>query len=222
MSEFLSGIDAQGRVGGVSLAALVAEFGSPLYVYDGDAIRAQFRAYLAHGLPRELLLHFAVKANSNLALLRLLADEGAGFDIVSGGELARVLQAGGDATRVVFSGVAKTDAEMQAALAAGIGCFNVESAAELQCLAEVASAMGKVAPVALRVNPDVDAKTHPYISTGMRENKFGVALEDAPALYRWAAVQPSLRVVGVGCHIGSQIRSLAPFLQAADSVLTPT
>ena len=219
MSEFLSGMDAQGRVGGVSLVDLVAEFGSPLYVYDGDAIRGQFRAYLAHGLPRELQLHFAMKANSNLAILRLLAAEGAGFDIVSGGELARVLQAGGDAAQVVFSGVAKTDAEMEAALAAGIGCFNVESAAELQRLAEVASAMGKVAPVALRVNPDVDAKTHPYISTGMRENKFGVALEDAPALYRWAAVQPSLRVVGVGCHIGSQIRSLAPFLAAADSVL---
>ena len=219
MSEFLSGMDAQGRVGGVSLVDLVAEFGSPLYVYDGDAIRAQFRAYLAHGLPRELQLHFAMKANSNLAILRLLAAEGAGCDIVSGGELARVLQAGGDAAQVVFSGVAKSDAEMQAALAAGIGCFNVESAAELQCLAEVATAMGKVAPVALRVNPDVDAKTHPYISTGMRENKFGVALEDAPALYRWAAVQPSLRVVGVGCHIGSQIRSLAPFLEAADSVL---
>ena len=182
MSEFLSGLDAQGRVGGVSLVQLVAEFGSPLYVYDGDAIRAQFRAYLAHGLSREVRLHFAMKANSNLAILRLLAAEGAGFDIVSGGELARVLQAGGDAARVVFSGVAKTDAELQAALAAGIGCFNVESAAELQCLAEVATAMGKVAPVALRVNPDVDAKTHPYISTGMRENKFGVALEDAPAL----------------------------------------
>ena len=119
MSEFLSGMDAQGRVGGVSLVDLVAEFGSPLYVYDGDAIRAQFRAYLAHGLPRELQLHFAMKANSNLAILRLLAAEGAGFDIVSGGELARVLQAGGDAAQVVFSGVAKSDAEMQAALAAG-------------------------------------------------------------------------------------------------------
>ena len=219
MSEFLSGMDAQGRVGGVSLVDLVAEFGSPLYVYDGDAIRAQFRAYLAHGLPREVQLHFAMKANSNLAILRLLAAEGAGFDIVSGGELARVLQAGGDAAQVVFSGVAKSDAEMQAALAAGIGCFNVESAAELQRLAELASAMGKVAPVALRVNPDVDAKTHPYISTGMRENKFGVALEDAPALYRFAAAQPSLRVAGIGCHIGSQIRLLEPFLQAADSVL---
>lgn len=127
MSEFLSGMDAQGRVGGVSLVDLVAEFGSPLYVYDGDAIRGQFRAYLAHGLPRELQLHFAMKANSNLAILRLLAAEGAGFDIVSGGELARVLQAGGDAAQVVFSGVAKTDAEMEAALAAGIGCFNVST-----------------------------------------------------------------------------------------------
>ena len=220
MSEFLSGLDLRGCVGGVSLVDLVAEFGSPLYVYDGDAIRARFCGYLAHGLPRGLSLHYALKANSNLAILRLLAAEGAGFDIVSGGELARVLQAGGEPAQVVFSGVAKTDAEMEAALAAGIGCFNVESAAELHRLAEVAAAMGVVAPVALRVNPDVDAKTHPYISTGMRENKFGVALEDAPALYRWAAAQPSLRVAGIGCHIGSQIRSLAPFLQAADSVLT--
>lgn len=219
MSEFLSGLDLRGCVGGVSLVDLVAKFGSPLYVYDGDAIRARFCGYLAHGLPRGLSLHYALKANSNLAILRLLAAEGAGFDIVSGGELARVLQAGGEPAQVVFSGVAKTDAEMEAALAAGIGCFNVESAAELHRLAEVAAAMGVVAPVALRVNPDVDAKTHPYISTGMRENKFGVALEDAPALYRFAAAQPSLRVIGVGCHIGSQIRALEPFLEAADSVL---
>lgn len=218
-AEFLSGVDGQGCVDGVPLAALADTFGTPLYVYRAAAMLAALRAYHAHGLAQQVSLHYAVKANSNLALLRLFAGAGAGFDIVSGGELERVLRAGGAPSGVVFSGVAKTDAELARALAVGVGCFNVESSAELQRLAELAAAAGVVAPVALRVNPDVDADTHPYISTGLRGNKFGVALEDAPALYRRAASLPSLRVVGIGCHIGSQIRSIAPFLAALDSLL---
>ena len=217
-ADFFSGLDAAGCVAGVSLTELAGRFATPLYVYDAATIRARLRDYHAHGGDGAVFLHYAVKANSNLALLRLIAAEGAGFDIVSAGELARVLRAGGDAAQVVFSGVAKSDAELQAALAAGIGCFNVESAEELQRLAEVAGTLGKMAPFALRVNPDVDAQTHPYISTGMRENKFGVAPDAAPELYRWAASQSALRAVGVGCHIGSQIVSLAPFAEAADSL----
>jgi len=165
------------------------------------------------------LVCYAMKANSNLAVLDLFARLGSGFDIVSGGELARVVAAGGDPRRVVFSGVGKTEAEMERALAAGILCFNVESAAELQHLAAVAMRMGKVAPVSFRVNPDVDPKTHPYIATGLKESKFGVAFSDAPALYRHAVTLPSIAVRGIDIHIGSQITELSPYREAVEKVL---
>lgn len=166
------------------------------------------------------LVCFAVKANPSLAILNLFARLGAGFDIVSGGELARVLAAGGDPAKVVFSGVGKTETEMRAALDAGIFCFNVESAAELERLNAVAGNMDKIAPVSLRVNPNVDAKTHPYISTGLKNNKFGVAYEDAFTLYQRAAAMPNIAVHGVDCHIGSQLTELSPFLDAFDRVLS--
>ena len=218
-AEFFSGVDEHGCVDGVALSSLADEFGTPLYVYRAAAMRAALRAYHAHGLEQQVALYYAVKANSNLALLRLFTEAGTGFDIVSGGELERVLRAGGAPSGVVFSGVAKSDEEISRALAVGIGCFNVESPAELRRLAELAASAGVIAPVALRVNPDVDAGTHPYISTGLRGNKFGVAIADAPALYREALQLPPLKVVGVGCHIGSQIRAIAPFLAAMDSLL---
>ncbi len=203
----------------VPLAEIAARFGTPTYVYSRRAIEAAYGAY-AHALAgRDALLCFAIKANSNLAVLNLLARLGAGFDIVSGGELARVLAAGGDARKTVFSGVGKTTVEIAQALAADILCFNVESAAELDMIETVAAQLGKRAPVSLRVNPDVDPNTHPYISTGLRENKFGVAYADAVALYRRAAASRHLEVVGIDCHIGSQITALAPYVDAADRVL---
>jgi len=166
-----------------------------------------------------VLVCYALKANSNLAIIDLLARRGAGFDIVSGGELKRVLAAGGDASRVVFSGVGKQRGEMRAALEAGVRCFNVESESELRRLDEVAAELGRRAPVSLRVNPDVDAGTHPYISTGLRENKFGIAHEDALRVYRLAAALPNIDVAGIDCHIGSQITTIEPFLAALDKVL---
>ncbi|MDM7463110.1 MAG: diaminopimelate decarboxylase [Tepidimonas taiwanensis] len=207
------------RLEGVALADIAAAYGTPAYVYSLAALRAAFEAYrdALAGLPA--LVCYAVKANSNLGVLSAFARLGAGFDIVSGGELARVLAAGGSAARVVFSGVGKSEAEMRQALAAGIRCFNVESAAELDRLSAVAQQMGKVAPIALRVNPDVDPKTHPYISTGLRSNKFGVAFDEALALYRRAAALPGLRVAGIGCHIGSQLLDGAPVVEAAEKVL---
>lgn len=211
--------DGQWCLDDVALLPLAAEFGTPLYIYSAEYIRMRYRNYYAHSTTENLSLHYAVKANNNISVLRLLAQEGAGFDIVSRGELEKVILAGGSPENIVFSGVGKTDAEIHRALEVGIGCFNVESQAELHRLAEIATQAGKIARIALRVNPDVDAQTHPYISTGMRENKFGIALELAPALYRWAQQQPCLRIIGVGCHIGSQITSLSPFLAATDSVL---
>ncbi|MDO5090303.1 MAG: diaminopimelate decarboxylase [Cardiobacteriaceae bacterium] len=207
------------RFEGVAAEDLVAQFGTPLYVYSLAAVRRHVDAYHQHDFPEKAKLHYAVKANGNLALLAEMARLGMGFDIVSGGELARVLAAGGAAENIVFSGVAKTDAEIDAALAAGIGCFNVESREELQILAARAQALGTTAPVALRVNPDVDANTHPYISTGLKDNKFGVAIEEAEALYHQALALPALRVRGISCHIGSQIVNLDPFAKAMDSVL---
>jgi diaminopimelate decarboxylase len=203
----------------VPLATIAARFGTPCYVYSRMAIEAAFRDYdgALAGLPH--LVCYAAKANGNLAVLDILARLGCGFDIVSGGELARVIAAGGDPARTVFSGVGKTDAELQAALAAGILCFNVESEGELHRLARVAQAAGRRAPISLRVNPDVDARTHPYISTGLRENKFGVPIEAAESLYRAAAALPSLAPVGVDMHIGSQVTELAPFRDAAQRVL---
>ncbi len=204
---------------GVPLSAVASAHGTPTYVYSRAEIEARFRAYDAAFGRHPHLVCFAVKSNSNLAVLNLLARLGAGFDIVSGGELERVLAAGGEAGKVVFSGVGKSRAEMARALEVGIRCFNVESLPELERLNEVALAHGKRAPVSLRVNPDVDAKTHPYISTGLKENKFGIAIEDAEAAYLRAAALPGLEVVGVDCHIGSQLTELRPFIDALERVL---
>ena len=202
-----------------ALADIAREFSTPCYVYSKDALTQAFTNFSAGFSDCSHLICFAVKANPNLAILNLFARLGAGFDIVSGGELARVLTAGGDPKKVVFSGVGKTEAEMQAALNAGIFCFNVESASELKRLNQVALSMGKVAPVSLRVNPNVDAKTHPYISTGLKNNKFGVAYEEALGIYEQAAGMPGIAIHGVDCHIGSQITELSPFLDAFDRVL---
>jgi len=203
----------------VSLTQIAAQFGTPCYVYSRAALTAAFRRFDAGFAGHDHLVCYAVKANPNLAILNLFAKLGAGFDIVSGGELARVLAAGGDPGKVVFSGVGKTAAEMRAALQAGIFCFNVESAAELERLNTVAGELGKRAPVSLRVNPNVDAKTHPYISTGLKNNKFGVAYEEALALYQRAAAMPNIDIHGVDCHIGSQLTELSPFMDALDRVL---
>lgn len=203
----------------VSLVDLAERFGTPLYIYSRATLERHYRAFDDAFGDHPHRICYAVKANSNIAVLNLLARLGAGFDIVSGGELTRVLRAGGDPAGIVFSGVGKTADEMELALAAGIHCFNVESAAELELLNLVAGEQDTVAPVSIRVNPDVDAQTHPYISTGLKENKFGVDILDAPALYQRAHELPHLNVIGVDCHIGSQLTSLAPFLDAADRVL---
>ena len=201
------------------LAEIAARFGTPTYVYSRAALEAAFTAWKDALAGRPALVCYAVKANSNLGILSVFARLGAGFDIVSGGELARVLAAGGRADKVVFSGVGKTRAEMRQALQAGIRCFNVESAAELEHLDAVAGELGVSAPVSLRVNPDVDPKTHPYISTGLKGNKFGVAHERTLATYQRAAALPGLRIVGIDCHIGSQITEVSPYLDAVDRVL---
>jgi diaminopimelate decarboxylase len=211
------------HVESVALGDIAARFGTPCYVYSRAALTATYAAYRdalqAHGLADRSLVCYAVKANSNLAILNLFARLGAGFDIVSGGELARVLAAGGSAGKIVFSGVGKSRAEMRAALEAGIHCFNVESASELDQLDEVAGSLGRRAPVSLRVNPDVDAKTHPYISTGLKTAKFGIAFGEAFDIYRRAARLPHIAVRGIDCHIGSQLLDPAPAAEAADKVL---
>ena len=201
------------------LSKIAAEFGTPTYVYSKEALTSAFKRFDTGFEGTDHLVCFAVKSNPSLAILSLFAKLGAGFDIVSGGELARVIAAGGDASKVVFSGVGKTEAEMRSALEAGIFCFNVESASELDRLNSVAGSMNKIAPVSLRVNPNVDAKTHPYISTGLKNNKFGVAYEDALSLYQAAAKMPNIDIHGVDCHIGSQLTELSPFLDALDRVL---
>jgi diaminopimelate decarboxylase len=203
----------------VPLADIAERFGTPTWVYSRGAIEAAWDEFAQATAGRRALVCYAIKANSNLAVLELLARRGAGFDIVSAGELARVLAAGGDPARIVFSGVGKRHTEMRAALAAGVRCFNVESESELVHLDSVAGSMGLRAPVSLRVNPDVDAGTHPYISTGLRENKFGISHERALAAYRQAAALPNLRIEGIDCHIGSQITEIAPFLAALDRLL---
>lgn len=203
----------------VPLTDLAQEFGTPLYVYSRKALQDAWDAYRVAAGERDVLVCFGMKANSNLAVLNEFKKLGAGFDIVSGGELARVLAVGGDPSKIVFSGVGKQVWEMQAALKAGVKCFNVESEAELVRLAEVAKQMGVVAPVSLRVNPDVDAQTHPYISTGLKENKFGIAIETAPLVYQRATQFDSLNIVGVDCHIGSQITEVSPYLDALDKLL---
>lgn len=203
----------------VPLNQIAEEHGTPCYVYSKQALTHAFTSFRAGLNNTDHLICFAVKSNPNIAVLNVFAELGAGFDIVSGGELARVIAAGGDPKKVVFSGVGKTVDEMQAALEAGIFCFNVESASELSRLNRVAAEMGKIAPVSLRVNPDVDAKTHPYISTGLKNNKFGVAFEDAITVYKEAAAMPNIAIHGVDCHIGSQITEIAPFIDALDRVL---
>lgn len=203
----------------VALSRIAREFGTPCYVYSRAALTEAYRSFDTAFAGREHLVCYAVKANSNLAILNLFARLGAGFDLVSGGELQRVLAAGGDPGKVVFSGVGKTADEMRQALDAGILCFNVESESELLRLDQVAGSMGKIAPVSLRVNPDVDPKTHPYISTGLKGNKFGVAYDEAPRLYRLASELPHIAVQGLDCHIGSQITELSPFADALDKVL---
>ena len=203
----------------VDLKRLAEQHGTPLYVYSRATLERHWKAFDDALGEHPHLVCYAVKANSNLAVLALLARLGSGFDIVSGGELARVLKAGGDPAKVVFSGVGKTIAEMEQALETGIRCFNVESEAELMALNEVAGAHGIVAPVSLRVNPDVDARTHPYISTGLKENKFGIGVDKAPGVYQQAAEAANLRVEGIDCHIGSQLTEIAPFVDALDRVL---
>ena len=203
----------------VALDQIATEFGTPCYVYSKSALTQAFEDFSAGFANTNHLVCFAVKSNPSLAILNLFAKLGAGFDIVSGGELARVLAAGGDPKKVVFSGVGKTELEMQAALNVDIFCFNVESVSELARLNKVAGEVGKVAPISLRINPNVDAKTHPYISTGLKNNKFGVAYEDALNIYLQAAAMPNIAIHGVDCHIGSQITELSPFLDAFDRVL---
>ena len=206
-------------VEGAALSRLAATYGTPLFVYSKAAMLSALAAYQRGFAGRNAQICYAMKANSSLGVLQVFANAGCGFDIVSGGELDRVMAAGGDAAKVIFSGVGKTRAEMAQALKAGIGCFNVESEAELDVLSNVALGVGLTAPVSIRVNPNVDPKTHPYISTGLKGNKFGVAHEDALRIYQHAASLKGLRVVGIDCHIGSQITTTAPYLDAMDRVL---
>jgi len=204
----------------VPLDQIARAHGTPCYVYSRAAIERAYAEYAVALAGRDALVCFSVKSNSNLAVLALLARLGAGFDIVSGGELARVLAAGGDPRRTIFSGVGKSEAEIAQAIEAGILCLNLESEAELERVAAVATGVGRRAPIAFRVNPDVDPKTHPYISTGLKQNKFGVAQEDAERLYRRAAAMASVDVVGIGCHIGSQLTEAAPLVEAARRIAT--
>ncbi|MEO7401991.1 MAG: diaminopimelate decarboxylase [Polaromonas sp.] len=204
---------------GVPVSELARAHGTPLFVYSKAAMLSALAAYQRGFAGRHAQICYAMKANSSLAVLQVFAQAGCGFDIVSGGELERVQAAGGDMRKVIFSGVGKTRAEMQQALAVGIGCFNVESEAELDVLSEVATAMKRQAPVSIRVNPNVDPKTHPYISTGLKGNKFGIAHEDALRVYQHAASLENLRIVGIDCHIGSQITEATPYLDAMDRVL---
>ena len=203
----------------VALPVIAERFGTPVYVYSRAAILERWQAFANAVRGRRALVCYALKANSNLAIIDLLAREGAGFDIVSGGELRRVLAAGAAPDRVVVSGVGKSTAEIELALAAGVRCFNVESESELKWVSATATKAGATAAVSLRVNPDVDARTHPYISTGLRENKFGVPYDEAPALYALAATLPSIEVVGIDCHIGSQITEIEPFVAALERMI---
>ena len=218
-SPFLSQRQGQLWLEEVRLSELAAQHGTPLFAYSKAAMLSALGAYQKAFAGRDARVHYAMKANSSLGVLQVFAQAGCGFDIVSGGELARVLAAGGLASQVIFSGVGKTRAEMRWALQAGIACFNVESEAELDVLNDVAQSLGQRAPVSIRVNPNVDPQTHPYISTGLKGNKFGIAHEDTLRCYLHAAQLPGLRVVGIDCHIGSQITSVGPYLDAVDKVL---
>jgi len=203
----------------IALTDIAAQHGTPAWVYSKQALSKHWQAFADALSGRKALICYAMKANPNLSILRFFAEAGAGFDIVSGGELARVLQAGGSASTIVFSGVGKRRDEIRDALTAGVKCFNVESAAELRRVGAIAADLGLRAPISLRVNPDVDAKSHPYISTGLKENKFGIAHQEALALYREAAQHPGLKVVGIDCHIGSQITDMPPFMAALEKLL---
>lgn len=203
----------------VPLQALAEQYGTPLYVYSRATLERHWKAFDSAVGQHPHLVCYAVKANSNLGVLNTLARLGSGFDIVSGGELERVIAAGGDPKKVVFSGVGKTPAEMKRALELGIKCFNVESEPELERLNKVAGELGVIAPISLRINPDVDAKTHPYISTGLRDNKFGIAFDRAPDVYKFAQSLPNLNVQGIDCHIGSQLTNIDPFIDATDRLL---
>lgn len=204
---------------GVNLKELASKYGTPLYVYSKKYLEDRFDQFNSAITDKELLVCYAVKANSNIAILQLMAKKGAGFDIVSCGELSRVIKAGGDPKKVVYSGVAKSEQDIKFALDKGILCFNVESEAELLRINEVACSLSKQASISIRVNPDVDAKTHPYISTGLKNNKFGVQIEKAFELYKKAAQLSGLKVVGIDCHIGSQLTTITPFMDALDRVL---
>ena len=198
---------------------LAEEFGTPLYIYSRATLERHWHAFDSALGKHPHLICYAVKANSNIGILNVMAKLGSGFDIVSQGELERVLAAGGEASKVVFSGVAKSHAEIMRALEVGIRCFNVESIAELHHINQIAGEMGKIAPISLRVNPDVDAHTHPYISTGLKENKFGVSVDEAREVYKLAATLPHVRITGMDCHIGSQLTELQPFLDATDRLI---
>ena len=198
---------------------LSEEFGTPLYIYSRATLERHWHAFDSALGKHPHLICYAVKANSNIGILNVMAKLGSGFDIVSQGELERVLAAGGEASKVVFSGVAKSRAEIMRALEVGIRCFNVESIAELHHINQIAGEMGKIAPISLRVNPDVDAHTHPYISTGLKENKFGVSVDEAREVYKLAATLPHVRITGMDCHIGSQLTELQPFLDATDRLI---
>ena len=219
LPDFFTVRDHQLWVEGVSLASLAQAHGTPLFVYSQAAMLHALAAYQKGLAGRRHQICYAMKANSSLAILQTLVRAGCGLDIVSGGELERALRAGVSPQKIIFSGVGKTRAEMRRALGVGIGCFNVESVAEIEVLGAVAQGMGLRAPVSLRVNPNVDAQTHPYISTGLKDNKFGIAHEDVVSTYQRAAAHPGLRVVGIDCHIGSQITQAAPYLDAMDRVL---
>lgn len=203
----------------VSLTELAEQFGTPLYVYSRATLERHWNAFDKSVGDHPHLVCYAVKANSNLGVLNALARLGSGFDIVSGGELERVIAAGGEPSKVVFSGVGKTEAEMKRALELGIKCFNVESEPELERLNKVAGQLGVIAPISLRINPDVDANTHPYISTGLRDNKFGIAFDRAPEVYKFAQSLENLNVQGIDCHIGSQLTDIEPFIDATDRLL---
>ena len=203
----------------VPLERIARDFGTPCYVYSRAALSGAFNEFSTACAGRDVLVCYAMKANSNLAVLNLFARMGAGFDIVSGGELARVIAAGGDPRKVVFSGVGKTEDEIRAALQARILCFNVESEQELERISRIAAASRRIAAISLRINPDVDAKTHPYISTGLKQNKFGIPHEDALRMYRKAARLPGIRIAGIDCHIGSQLVEVAPFIAAVERIL---
>jgi len=220
MHSSITAIDNHRYIESVSLSSIAEQFGSPCYVYSKDAISGNFLNYQRALGSRDHLICYAVKSNSNIAVLQTLAQLGSGFDIVSAGELERVLMAGGDPAKVVYSGVAKTATEMRRALEVGIHCFNVESESELNLLNQTAAEINKQAPVSLRVNPNVDAKTHPYISTGLKENKFGIDIDQAFDIYQRATQMKNISIVGVDCHIGSQLTDISPFIDAMQHLLS--